>query len=117
MEQPHLTDAATAPARPYSPAAEEDSAAELEAILTEALHLVLGLPPDVAFARAREMTMHLRETIGGSQLYVPNVALRRRRQQRNAAIRAALKRGNARQVAAEFGVSVRTVYVAAAERP
>lgn len=112
MEQPHLTPTHAQPGA-YSPAAEEDSAAELEAILTEALHLVLGLPAGDAFTRARALTQHLRNTHGGTKLYIPATD----RRARNAAIRARLRRGNAAEVAQEFGVSVRTVYIAAAERP
>lgn len=95
-----------------SPAQEADAALELEAMLVESLQLCAGLPTVAANDLAVKLVKVLRLRHGGLDVYIPAPS----KAERDAAIRAELRTGNAADVAQRHGVSIRWVYYLAKRR-
>src|SRR5690606_13914654 len=93
-------------------AQEADAAVELEAVLSDALAVTLGLPLGCSHGLAQKLIKVLRVRHGGADLYIPSAP----RAERNAIIRQELRTGNAGQLAARFGISVSAVYKIAGRR-
>lgn len=108
MNQVHLFDDT-----PRSPALEADAALELEAMLGESLALCLGLPPLPSAELAGKLVCVLRLRHGGGEVYIPAAS----RAERDAAIRAELRPGNAGELAARHNLSISAVYKIANRRP
>jgi Mor family transcriptional regulator len=89
-----------------------DSVIELESIICEGLSLSLGLPVGAAANLATKIVRVLRVRSGGSLVYIPAAD----KTQRDAAIRAELRPGNAADVAARHHLSVSAVYKIANRR-
>lgn len=109
-QQPLFADLPDAPRK--SPAVEADAALELEAIVGECLQLCLGLHGPAVLDLANKMVKVLRVRHGGGDVYIPAAD----KTERNAAIRAALRTGNAAEVAADHDLNPSTVYKIARRR-
>lgn len=109
-QQPLFDDLPDAPRK--SPAVEADAALMLETMVAECLQLCLGLTGPATLDLANKMVKVLRVQYGGGDVYIPAPD----KTERNAAIRAALRTGNAAEVAAEHDLDVSTVYRIAGRR-
>lgn len=82
-----------------------DTAVELHRILTASLARRFGLAEVVAAALADEITIEVRNEVGGAELYIPSP----NREARNQAIRDGFKGNNLDELASRYNLSRRQV--------
>lgn len=107
-----MSNALPKPDEPLSAVREADAVMELEAIICESLQISVGLPTTAANDLAMKMVRVIRLRHGGSGVYIPAT----NKAERDAAIRAELRPGNAAEVATRHGLSIRAVYKIANRR-
>lgn len=95
-----------------SPALQADAVMELETILGDSLETSLGLAPSVSHDLATKMVRVMRIKHPGTRVYIAAPS----KEERDAAIRADLRPGNAAEVAAKWDLSISAVYKIANKR-